>query len=115
MAPSGRRRRAAAGDPVARRLGVAGVPGGRLVATPRDRSRAHHVHLQRDHRRPAPGAERRRADAVRAEHTDVVGAHAAAMVFSYLILAAMGLLEWRVLGTTGRARGGVLQGALLVL
>ncbi|MEO7229023.1 MAG: hypothetical protein ABIZ30_00350, partial [Candidatus Limnocylindrales bacterium] len=31
-----------------------------------------------------------------------IGAHAAAMVFSYLILVAMGLIEWRVLGTTGR-------------
>jgi hypothetical protein len=44
---------------------------------------------------------------------DVVGAHAAAMVFSYLILAAMGLLEWRVLGTSGRPRAGVIQVALL--
>jgi hypothetical protein len=46
---------------------------------------------------------------------DIVGAHGAAMVFSYLILAAMGLLEWRVLGTTGRPRGGVVQMALLFL
>ena len=42
---------------------------------------------------------------------DVVGAHASAMVFSYLILVAMGLLEWRVLGTAGRPRGGVAQSA----
>lgn len=40
---------------------------------------------------------------------DVVGAHASAMVFSYLILVAMGLLEWRVRGTTGLPRGGLVQ------
>jgi hypothetical protein len=44
---------------------------------------------------------------------DVVGAHGAAMVFSYLILAAMGLIEWRVLGTTDRPRAGLVQVALL--
>ena len=44
---------------------------------------------------------------------DVVGAHGAAMVFSYLILAAMGLIEWRVLGTPDRPRAGVVQVALL--
>ena len=32
---------------------------------------------------------------------DVAGAHASAMVFSYLILAAMGLLEWRVCDPIG--------------
>ena len=47
------------------------------------------------------------------ETADVVGAHASAMVFSYLILVAMGLLEWRVRGTTGLPRGGLVQlGAL---
>jgi len=46
---------------------------------------------------------------------DVVGAHASAMVFSYLILVAMGLLEWRVLGTTDRPRGGLAQMVLLFL
>jgi energy-converting hydrogenase Eha subunit A len=44
---------------------------------------------------------------------DIVGAHASAMVFSYLILVAMGLLEWRILGTTDRPRGGVVQLGLL--
>jgi hypothetical protein len=44
---------------------------------------------------------------------DVIGSHASAMVFSYLILVAMGLLEWRVLGTTGLPRAGLVQlGAL---
>jgi hypothetical protein len=44
---------------------------------------------------------------------DVVGAHAAAMVFSYLILVAMGVLEWRLLDTEGRPRAGLVQvGAL---
>jgi hypothetical protein len=46
---------------------------------------------------------------------DIVGAHAAAMVFSYLMLVSMGLLEWRVLGTTGRPRGGLVQMALLFI
>jgi len=46
---------------------------------------------------------------------DVVGAHASAMVFSYLILVATGLLEWRVLGTGGLPRAGVIQlGALFL-
>jgi hypothetical protein len=40
---------------------------------------------------------------------DIVGAHASAMVFSYLILAAMGLLEWQIRGTTTRPRGGLVQ------
>ena len=44
---------------------------------------------------------------------DVVGAHASAMVFSYLILVAMGLLEWRILGTRDVPRLGLVQvGAL---
>ena len=46
---------------------------------------------------------------------DIVGAHAAAMVFSYLVVVAMALLEWRVLGTTDRPRGGLVQMALLFL
>ncbi len=40
---------------------------------------------------------------------DLVGAHASAMVFSYLILVAMGLIEWRVRGTTDQPRGGLIQ------
>lgn len=40
---------------------------------------------------------------------DAVGAHASAMVFGYLILAAMGLIEWRLLGTGGRPTGGLVQ------
>lgn len=40
---------------------------------------------------------------------DAVGAHASAMVFSYLILIAMGLIEWRALGTTGLPKGGLIQ------
>jgi hypothetical protein len=42
-------------------------------------------------------------------NADPVGAHASAMVFSYLILVAMGLLEWRLLGTADRPRGGIVQ------
>src|SRR5213079_2322474 len=44
---------------------------------------------------------------------DIVGAHASAMVFSYLILIAMGLLEWRLLGTENRQRSGLVQLVLL--
>ncbi len=44
---------------------------------------------------------------------DAIGAHAATMVFSYLILIAMGLIEWRLMGLTPRSRGGLVQvGAL---
>lgn len=46
---------------------------------------------------------------------DGIGAHAGAMTFGYLVLGAMSIVEWRVLGTTGRPRGGLLQlGALFV-
>ena len=40
---------------------------------------------------------------------DAIGAHASAMVFSYLILVAMGLIEWRALGTTWLPWGGLIQ------
>ena len=40
---------------------------------------------------------------------DVIGAHASTMVFAYLVLAAMGILEWRLKGTTGYPRLGLLQ------
>ncbi len=40
---------------------------------------------------------------------DGVGAHASAMTFGYLVLVAMGLLEWRLLGTTGLPRSGLVQ------
>lgn len=44
---------------------------------------------------------------------DAIGAHASAMVFSYLILVAMGLIEWRVVGTKGLPIAGLVQyGAL---
>jgi hypothetical protein len=46
---------------------------------------------------------------------DVVGAHASAMVFSYLILVATGLLEWRTLGTRNLPRAALVQlGALFL-
>ena len=40
---------------------------------------------------------------------DSVGAHAAAMVFGYLVLVSMGLIEWRTRETVGLPRGGVVQ------
>lgn len=58
---------------------------------------------------------------------DVIGAHAATMIFSYLILVAMGVLEWRTKGTAGLPilgliqllalflGGAILAGALLLL
>jgi hypothetical protein len=46
---------------------------------------------------------------------DTIGAHAAAMVFSYLILVAMGLIEWRIVGTAGRPRAGLVQVGALFL
>lgn len=46
---------------------------------------------------------------------DGIGAHAGAMTFGYLVLAGMAAAEWRVLGTTGMPRGGLVQmGALFV-
>lgn len=45
--------------------------------------------------------------------SDAIGAHAATMVFSYLVLVAMGLIEWQLLGTRDRPRGALIQiGAL---
>ena len=40
---------------------------------------------------------------------DGIGAHASAMTFGYLVLVAMGYLEWRLLGTRGLPRGGLVQ------
>lgn len=46
---------------------------------------------------------------------DGIGAHAGAMTFGYLVLAGMAVAEWRVLGTTGMPRGGLVQmGALFI-
>jgi hypothetical protein len=44
-----------------------------------------------------------------------VGAHASAMTFGYLILAAMGLIEWRILGTRDMPRLGLVQVGALFL
>ncbi|MDQ2965379.1 MAG: hypothetical protein M3R57_05990, partial [Chloroflexota bacterium] len=38
-----------------------------------------------------------------------IGAHASAMTFGYLVLVAMGLIEWRLLGTRGLPRAGLVQ------
>ncbi len=46
---------------------------------------------------------------------DFVGAHASAMTFGYLVLTAMGLIEWRLLGTRGLPTLGVVQVAALFL
>lgn len=46
---------------------------------------------------------------------DSIGAHAGAMTFGYLVLAGMAALDWRVLGTTGRPRAGVIQYLALAL
>lgn len=46
---------------------------------------------------------------------DVIGAHAGTMVFSYLILVAMGLLEWRLRGTLGHPVAGLIQYVALFL
>jgi hypothetical protein len=40
---------------------------------------------------------------------DGIGAHAAAMTFGYLVLVAFGVIEWRILGTTGLPRAGLVQ------
>ena len=46
---------------------------------------------------------------------DTVGAHASAMTFGYLVLTAMGLIEWRLLGTRDLPRAGVVQIVALFL
>jgi hypothetical protein len=46
---------------------------------------------------------------------DAIGAHAAAMVFSYLVLTATGLVEWRLKATRGLPRSGVAQLVALFL
>lgn len=46
---------------------------------------------------------------------DAIGAHASTMVFSYLILVAMGLIEWQTKGTMGRPILGVIQYGALFL
>ena len=43
------------------------------------------------------------------EGADIVGAHAGTMTFAYLILVAMGLIEWRFKGTTGMPILGLVQ------
>lgn len=44
-----------------------------------------------------------------------VGAHASAMTFGYLVLVAMGFIEWRILGTRDLPRLGVVQVGALFL
>ena len=40
---------------------------------------------------------------------DGIGAHASAMTFGYLVLVAMGVLEWRLLGTRDLPKAGLVQ------
>lgn len=44
-----------------------------------------------------------------------VGAHASAMTFGYLVLAAMSIIEWRILGTRDLPRAGLVQFGALFL
>ena len=46
---------------------------------------------------------------------NVIGAHAAAMAFSYLVLAAMGIIEWRLRPGDRLSRSGTVQVILLFL
>ncbi len=46
---------------------------------------------------------------------DAIGAHASAMTFGYLVLVSFGLIEWRVLGTRGLPRAGLVQVLALFL
>jgi hypothetical protein len=46
---------------------------------------------------------------------DAIGAHASAMTFGYLVLVAMGFIEWRILDTRTMPRAGLVQiGALFI-
>ena len=40
---------------------------------------------------------------------DFIGAHASAMTFGYLVLVSFGLIEWRLLGTRGLPKAGLVQ------
>ncbi len=40
---------------------------------------------------------------------DAIGAHAGAMTFGYLVLVGMGVIEWRLRGTSGLPVGGLVQ------
>jgi hypothetical protein len=46
---------------------------------------------------------------------DTIGAHASAMTFGYLVLCAMGFIEWRLLGTRGLPTLGLVQVGALFL
>ena len=46
---------------------------------------------------------------------DGIGAHASAMTFGYLVLVSFGLIEWRLLGTRGLPRAGLVQMLALFL
>ena len=46
---------------------------------------------------------------------DSIGAHAGAMTFGYLVLVAMGVIEWRVRNAPGISRGGAVQVVSLFL
>jgi hypothetical protein len=46
---------------------------------------------------------------------DQIGAHASAMTFGYLVLAAMGFIEWRILGTRDLPTLGMVQVGALFL
>ena len=46
---------------------------------------------------------------------DTIGAHASAMTFGYLVLCAMGLIEWQLLGTRGLPALGLVQVAALFI
>ncbi len=46
---------------------------------------------------------------------DTIGAHASAMTFGYLVLCAMGLIEWQLLGTRGLPTLGLVQVAALFI
>jgi hypothetical protein len=46
---------------------------------------------------------------------DGIGAHASAMTFGYLVLVAMGLMEWRLLGTRDMPKAGLVQVLALFL
>ena len=56
-----------------------------------------------------------RASGVNILPGDAVGAHASAMTFGYLVLTAMGLIEWRLRGTRDLPTLGVIQVVALFL
>ena len=112
--PRHRRHRAAGGHRVAAVLGVEHLPGrGAHPSAAGGDPRPDVVRLRRDRR--ASSSRWRWRSSIDILPGDTIGAHASAMTFGYLVLTAMGFIEWRLLGTRGIPTLGRVQVGALFL